>query len=118
MLGRDDFCKLTGIASVEALKSRLRRGQLPVWDGGDQHKPYGYTFFDAFTTRIADRLVAVGMNPAAAAIVAREIAPALAKRWVDIATSAAFLDADSEIEWLHVSHPGDGSTTASGPRQP
>ena len=68
-----------------------------------------------FLTRIADRLVDVGMNAVAAAIVAREIAPALAERWVDIITSAAFfVEGDSEIEWFHISHPGEGSSAVVG----
>lgn len=116
MLSREEFCKLTGINSVEAMKSRSRRGQLPVAQDGEQRKSHGYSFFDAFLTVLADRLAGpgAGMTASAAAAVARDIAPALAARWVDIITSAAFLDGSDEIEWLHVSHPGEGSTTLVG----
>lgn len=114
MLSRDQFCQLTGIVSVAALKSRSQRGVLPVSGDNDQRKAYGYSFFDAYMTMVADRLVGMGVSASAAAATAREIAPALAVRWVDVITSAAFLDGDDEIEWLHVSHPGEGSSTLVG----
>src|SRR5262249_43046140 len=110
MLSRDEFCRLIEIASVEALKSRSRRGQLPVSAENKVRKGYGYSVFDAFMTIVADRLASppLGMNAWAAAATARLIAPALGTRWLDIAVSAASLDKGNavlEIEWEYVWRP-------------
>lgn len=104
MLSRKDFCALAGLPSVEALKSRARRGQLPVSVENEGRKSYGYSWFDVFITQVSDQLTkgALKVDPVAAASIARDAATALAAKWPAIAASAAKVRAgieDREIEW-------------------
>lgn len=55
MLTREQFCDLTGIKGVEALKSMLRRDQIPV-GVSEGSKERGYTLFDVFAFMLADDL--------------------------------------------------------------
>lgn len=122
MLSREDFCKLTEIPSIEALKSRAKRSQLPVSIENESRKSYGYSFFDAFVTILADRLAdsPIHANQVSAASIARAVAPILAQNWKAIAASGARVIAatekpEQEIKWLHVwSAAGTGNAVLVG----
>jgi hypothetical protein len=105
MLNRDQFCKLTKLGSIDALKARARRRQLPFVAESALRKSYGYSWFDAFITIVSENLAGepLYMSPVAAASIARRAAPALAEAWTEIVASADRQrcgSRDSEIEWL------------------
>lgn len=105
MLNREQFCRLTGISTVEVLKSRAKRYQLPIAADSAVRKSYGYSWFDVFVTILADRLATgpICAAPSAASSIVRDIGPALAARWCDILRSGQRVVAgveDQEIEFL------------------
>lgn len=117
MLSREQFCKIAAIPSIEALKSRAKRGQLPVSIDSDVRKSYGYSFFDAALTILANLLTEhpTHSNPVAAASIAREIAPALAANWKEVVRSAQLTTRGkphAECEWMLVWHPGTEKKSA------
>ena len=105
VIDSDAYCRLTRIASVDAFKSRSRRGVLPLLND-DQRRGTGFMVEEAFLTILADGLHEDrrGVSLEKATEIAREAAPHIAALWADVIMVADRLEANDAAFASHEIH--------------